>query len=71
MPASTPFTIPVSDPIVATLARLELHTPPDVVSDNVVPEPWHIVDVPVIGPGMALIVTVLKLSFGPQLLMTV
>jgi hypothetical protein len=50
MPAVTPVTIPLADPIVA-FAVLLLHVPPAVASLNVVAEPIQTVPDPVIAEG--------------------
>ena len=48
MPADTPVTNPVNDPIVAA-AVLLIHLPPGVASANIVEVPIHTEGVPVIG----------------------
>lgn len=51
VPAATPVTMPVPDPIVATAVLLLLHAPKAVRSLRLVEEPTHWVEVPVIGAG--------------------
>ena len=58
VPANTPVTIPVEEPIVATVGVLLLHVPPVVASLNVVVEPSQTVNVPVIPAGDGLTVTI-------------
>ena len=54
---------PVTTPVVASTVALSglplAHVPPGTELDNVIVEPTHIMLLPVIGPGTALIVTVL------------
>ena len=48
---STPVTMPVKDPIVASPVAELLHVPPATVLLSVVVKPTHIVFVPVIAAG--------------------
>lgn len=51
VPAATPVTIPVPDPIVATDVLLLVHTPPLDALLKVVVVPGHAVSTPVIAAG--------------------
>ena len=57
VPAATPVTTPVVDPIF-TLALLLLHVPPMLPSVSVIVKPTHTVDGPSIVDGYGLTVTV-------------
>ena len=57
VPADSAFTMPVPKPIVATPGSL-LYQPPPPTSVRVVERPAQICDVPVIGDGGGLTVTV-------------
>ena len=58
VPVVTPFTIPVAEPMVATLGVLLVHVPPSALC-NVVEDPTQAVNVPVIaGVGFTVIVLV-------------
>lgn len=57
VPAETPETMPVPEPMVATLVVVLLQVPPGVL-DKVVVDPGHVVVIPDIGDGGALTVTV-------------
>jgi hypothetical protein len=61
VPAATAVTIPVEDPIVATLVVKLVHVPPGVAFDSVVVLPWQTLRVPEIAVGAALTVTVVVL----------
>ena len=56
MPADTPVTTPVDEPIVAVPVLLLLQVPPAVASAKVMVEPMFTVAVPVIAAGEAFIV---------------
>ena len=56
VPAATPVTMPV-EPIVASVASLVLHVPPEVTSVNDTGKPTHTVAVPVMAAGNGLTVT--------------
>ena len=58
VPADTPVTTPVADPIVATPVEPELHVPPVVPSLKVAVEPAQSVSVPVIDAGAVFTVTI-------------
>jgi len=58
VPAAILFTVPVEDPIVATLVLPLLQVPPDVGELSVVLLPVHMLVVPVILPGVARTVAV-------------
>lgn len=49
VPAVTPVTIPVSDPMVATDGEPLVHVPPGVALVSVIVFPWHTL----VGPAMA------------------
>ncbi len=53
VPAETPVTIPVDEPMVATAGVLDDHVPPGVASASVVVPVTHTVNVPVIGAVVA------------------
>ena len=57
VPAETPDTTPLSEPIVATEVLL-LQRPPATTSPNVTDDPAHTVVGPVIGLGVVLTVSV-------------
>ena len=59
VPAVTPVTIPLDDPIVATAVLPLLHAPPEVPLVNVVVLPMHTESVPPILAGSAYTVTIL------------
>ena len=70
VPAAIPVTIPV-EPMVATDVVPVLQVPPEELLLNVVVEPWHNPEVPVIAPGSGLTVTVVvytPLELQPVLL---
>ncbi len=72
VPADTPVTTPVIEPMVATAGVLLLQVPPVVVFERVVVAPIHVVSVPVIGDEIAeLTVTTLVATALPQALLTV
>ena len=72
VPADTPVTMPLAEPIVATAGVLLLQVPPVVVLERVVVAPMHVVSVPVIGEEIAeLTVTTLVATAQPQALLTV
>jgi hypothetical protein len=49
VPAARPDTIPVEEPIVATVASELLHEPPAVPQESVVAPPWQMFVLPTIG----------------------
>ena len=51
VPAATPLTTPVVEPMVAIPVLLLLHVPPDVMSLSVVELPTQTLVVPVMGAG--------------------
>jgi hypothetical protein len=55
VPAATPVSIPLAEPIEAMVVEAELHVPPDVALPSVVVNGWQTVAAPVIEPGIALI----------------
>ena len=57
VPAATPVSVPLEEPIVATATSLLLHVPPEGVALNVVVIPIQVNDVPPITDGRALTVT--------------
>jgi hypothetical protein len=57
VPAVTPVTMPVAEPT-ETFALLLLHVPPDTALLNVVLEPTHVFNVPVMDDGTDVTVTV-------------
>ena len=59
VPAETPVTTPVAEPIVAMPVPVDVHVPPP-ASDKVVVAPIHKVAVPEIDAGNGLTVTILK-----------
>lgn len=73
LPAATPLTTPVAGLTVAKAALLLLQVPPLTASVNVMVEPAHTDDGPLIAPavGAAVIVTVVVAVAVPQLLVTV
>ena len=72
VPADTPVTMPLAEPIVATAGVLLLHVPPVVMLERVVVAPIHVVSVPVMGDEIAeLTVTTLVATALPQALLTV
>jgi hypothetical protein len=73
VPAATPVTIPVKDPIVAIPIAPELHIPPVAALVNVVEADPHSVPVPVMVPasGILLTVTTVVAATVPQPLLTV
>lgn len=56
VPAETPVTSPEMVPMVATLVRLLLHLPPEMLSDNEIGEPVHTPPAPLIKDGIAFTV---------------
>ena len=64
LPALTPVTTPVPAPTVAVDEFELLHEPPAVASDNVVVEPAHTLNVPLIAAGVGSTVIV-KVLVGP------
>lgn len=62
MPAATPLTVPVDEPIVAMAGEPELHMPPAVGLVSVVVEPWHTAGGPAIGNGSGLTVIVAEVA---------
>jgi hypothetical protein len=58
LPAATPLTIPVAEPIVAIEVLLLLQVPPEVALFNVVVLPVHTVAVPVMVPADGVLLTV-------------
>ena len=74
VPANTPVTTPVVVSTVATLASLDVHTPPVVPSETiVVVSPGAIVCVPVNVPaiGLSTVATTSAVPLHPLLLVTV
>lgn len=57
VPAATPVTMPVDDPMVAMAGLLLLHVPPVVASVKVDVPPTVVVVVPVMTAGMGFTVT--------------
>ena len=57
-PDVTPVTIPDAEPIVATAELLLLQMPPVIASDNVIVEPTHTSERPVIVPAFVGVFTV-------------
>jgi hypothetical protein len=57
-PPTSPFAIPVDEPMVAMVVLLLLHVPPGVPSVNVAVEPTHILYDPMINDGSGLMVTI-------------
>lgn len=57
VPATSPVTTPVEDPII-TLELLLVHVPPAGVEFNVVVDPIHTFSVPVIAVGSGLTVAI-------------
>lgn len=51
VPAATPVTTPVDEPIVAIVVLPLVHTPPGTALLNVVTAPTHTLEVPVMGVG--------------------
>ena len=56
VPDETPFNKPVDTPMVATPVLLLVHEPPPVLLVNVIEEPTHTLEAPVIAAGLALTV---------------
>ena len=56
-PAVSPETIPVLEPMVATMVLLLLHTPREDVSAKVIVPPVHTFVMPVIGAGFGFTTT--------------
>ena len=54
VPTETPLTTPVVEPIVPTDVLLLIHVPPVVASVNVIEEPTHIMEDPIIEAGGVL-----------------
>ena len=72
VPADTPVTTPVDEPIVATAGVLLLQVPPVVLLVNVVIAPIQVVSVPVIGEDIAeFTVTTFVADALPHALLTV
>lgn len=72
VPAATPDTTPVDEPMVAIVVGVLLHVPPPVASASVVVAPAHNDIVPVMPAGEALTVTaVVTKLVHPALLVTV
>src|SRR5947209_4732202 len=65
LPAATPLSMPVPDPMVAVPVLTLVHVPPEVASVSVVIPPTHATGVPVIAAGTALIVSVAVLKQPP------
>ncbi len=59
MPGDTVVTVPVADPIVATVVLALLHVPPGVAFVSVVGVPIQVASVPPIAAGKGLTVTFL------------
>lgn len=59
VPAISPLTMPVVDPMVATAVLLLVHVPPDTVLPSVVVKPIHTLVAPVMVVGVGCTVTIL------------